>query len=87
MHSLHTHQIRFRHSQSAQSLQDIAAAFGVVEDITLVKASSKLSVTINAFIRYKYREDAVKAYLVCYLNICCLRPGGSNITSVFIGSV
>ncbi|GAB5588637.1 hypothetical protein Unana1_03537 [Umbelopsis nana] len=51
---------------SKKSLQDIAAAFGVVEDITLVKASSKLSVTINAFIRYKYREDAVKAYLALF---------------------
>lgn len=48
-----------------QEIQQLAESFGGIEDITLIKNITVQSITAGAFIRYQYRDDAIKAYLVC----------------------
>ncbi|KAG2175441.1 hypothetical protein INT43_001088 [Umbelopsis isabellina] len=47
----------------AKDIQSFAENFGGVENITLIKLSLKQPPAVDAFIRFHYRDDAVKAYL------------------------
>ncbi|CAO3661380.1 unnamed protein product [Umbelopsis ramanniana] len=49
---------------SKMEIQQLAESFGGIEDITLIKTTTIQSTTAGAFIRYQYRDDAIKAYLV-----------------------
>ncbi|KAH8550260.1 hypothetical protein BGW37DRAFT_540014 [Umbelopsis sp. PMI_123] len=47
-------------------VQKLAESYGEVEDITMIKTGPTQSIITNAFIRYRYRDDAIKAYLATY---------------------
>jgi RNA recognition motif. (a.k.a. RRM, RBD, or RNP domain) len=51
-------------SDNIQEIQQLAESFGGIEDITIIKTTTMQSITAGAFIRYQYRDDAIKAYLV-----------------------
>ncbi|KAI8581112.1 hypothetical protein K450DRAFT_198156 [Umbelopsis ramanniana AG] len=51
---------------SKTEIQQLAESFGCIEDVTIIKTTATHSTTVGAFIRYQYRDDAIKAYLVLH---------------------
>ncbi|KAI9285407.1 hypothetical protein BC943DRAFT_337499 [Umbelopsis sp. AD052] len=49
---------------SKPEIEKLAESFGGVEDVTVIKTTTTQSITTGAFLRYQYRDDAIKAYLV-----------------------
>lgn len=59
----------------AKDIKSFAENFGGVENITLIKMSLKQPPAVDAFIRFHYRDDAVKAYLVRNFSLVYLSYG------------